>query len=56
MAPDYDRASKIIRFTTCAGCGRTIPLVLAFKAMDEHYCDEFCRNDDLMNKLREGGL
>lgn len=54
--PDYDKAAEIIRFTTCNNCGRTIPQMLAFVDKDEHYCDPFCRNEDLMKRLRKEGM
>lgn len=54
--PNYDKASKIIAFTTCNSCGKTIPQVLALKSMDEHYCDDNCRNDDLLKRLRCEGM
>lgn len=54
---NYDRASAIIRFTTCNHCGVTMPQLLAltkhYFGQEEHFCSEECYTEEFINTVRK---
>lgn len=54
---DFTVPSRIIAFTQCGHCSRTIPQSLAITFRGEHYCDANCAEQDSdLLKLRKAGL
>lgn len=57
---DFSIPSRVVAFTQCAYCARTIPQSLAFVGQvhgcPEHFCNEEHANLYTLERLREAGL